>query len=205
MLAFDYRACLRARRRLLQTRRRRRHPKSPKRRLVAAAAFDPLQRKTPPKPPPRPKTPPRPPQMPARTTPPRPPAPAPFGTLLAAKPQPAGDLLDSSPAATCWRQRRRRRRPLGSDLLRHDSALVPLPPRRRPRRAPTARDLLAPPRRRPTRSRTLRESAPERGGTFKIDVMAAAFGSCVCGRPKGDHIGAELRCPPVKEDPFSGL
>merc|ERR1719152_670447 len=29
------------------------------------------------------------------------------------------------------------------------------------------------------------------GGTFKIDVMAAAFGSCVCGRPKGDHIGAE--------------
>ena len=49
-------------------------------------------------------------------------------------------------------------------------------------------------------------SPPQKdGGTFKIDVMAAAFGSCVCGRPKGDHIGAELRCPPVKEDPFSGL
>jgi len=43
------------------------------------------------------------------------------------------------------------------------------------------------------------------GGTFKIDVMAAAFGSCKCGRPKGDHLGPELRCPPVQDDPFSGL
>ena len=49
-------------------------------------------------------------------------------------------------------------------------------------------------------------SPPQKdGGTFKIDVMAAAFGSCVCGRPKGDHVGPELTCPPVKEDPFSGL
>ena len=86
MLAFDYRACLRAR------------PAAPPKPVVpppppkkpetppqvAAAAFDPLQRKTPPKPPPRPKTPPRPPAVPARTTPPRP---APFGQFSPPKPQ----------------------------------------------------------------------------------------------------------------------
>ena len=42
-------------------------------------------------------------------------------------------------------------------------------------------------------------------GTFKIDVMAAAFGSCKCGWPKGDHLGSELLCPPVQDDPFRGL
>ena len=46
---------------------------------------------------------------------------------------------------------------------------------------------------------------PSGDGTFKIDVMAAAFGSCKCGWPKGDHLGSELLCPPVQDDPFRGL
>ena len=33
-------------------------------------------------------------------------------------------------------------------------------------------------------------------GTFKIDIMAAVFGSCKCGKLKADHIGPELKCPP---------
>ena len=33
-------------------------------------------------------------------------------------------------------------------------------------------------------------------GTFKIDIMAAVFGSCKCGKLKADHIGPDLKCPP---------
>ena len=33
-------------------------------------------------------------------------------------------------------------------------------------------------------------------GTFKIDIMAAVFGSCKCGKLKKDHAGSELKCPP---------
>ncbi len=33
-------------------------------------------------------------------------------------------------------------------------------------------------------------------GTFKIDIMAAVFGSCKCGKLKAEHIGPELKCPP---------
>ena len=217
MLAFDYRACLRAR------------PAAPPKPVVpppppkpktpppqvAAAAFDPL-RKTPPKPPPRPKTPPRPPAMPARTTPPRPPAPAPFGHFSPPKTQQPPDLL-ADPFA-------------GGDLLAPAApAPAPAPPLLDPifsgmtDTAPTVHDPFAPPPPKkgadllgdllaPTETKADPFADPfaspptkSEGGTFKIDVMAAAFGSCVCGRPKGDHIGAELKCPPVQEDPFSGL
>ena len=33
-------------------------------------------------------------------------------------------------------------------------------------------------------------------GTFKIDIMAAVFGSCKCGKLKADYIGPDLKCPP---------
>lgn len=46
------------------------------------------------------------------------------------------------------------------------------------------------------------DPAPPAQTTFKIDVTAASFGVCVCGKPKQDHIGAALRCP-VAEEPES--
>ena len=98
-------------------------------------------------------------------------------------------------AVRAWTAVRRRR--LGSE------AVQPPPPKKG---ADLLGDLLAPTETKADPFADPFASPPQKdGGTFKIDVMAAAFGSCVCGRPKGDHIGAELRCPPVKEDPFSGL
>ena len=149
--------------------------------------------------------------MPARTTPPRPPAPAPFGHFSPPKPQPAGDLLDPfaggdllapapAPAPPLLD-------PIFSGLTNAPAAVpdpfAPAPPKKG---ADLLGDLLAPTETKADPFADPFASPPQKdGGTFKIDVMAAAFGSCVCGRPKGDHIGAELRCPPVKEDPFSGL
>ena len=150
--------------------------------------------------------------MPARTTPPRPPAPAPFGHFSPPKPQPAGDLLDPfaggdllapapAPAPPLLD-------PIFSGMTSAPAAVpdpfAPPPPKKG---ADLLGDLLAPTETKADPFADPFASPPTKseGGTFKIDVMAAAFGSCVCGRPKGDHIGAELRCPPVKEDPFSGL
>jgi len=221
MLAFDYRACLRAR------------PAAPPKPVVpppppkpktpppsvAAAAFDPL-RKTPPKPPPprppampaRPKTPPRPPTMPARTTP------KPFGQFSPPKPQPpkpqpdlladpfaGGDLL--APAAPAPAPAPPLLDPIFSGMTNAPAAVpdpfAPPPPKKG---ADLLGDLLAPTETKADPFADPFASPPQKeGGTFKIDVMAAAFGSCVCGRPKGDHLGPELTCPPVKEDPFSGL
>ena len=50
-----------------------------------------------------------------------------------------------------------------------------------------------------TRSRapaTKRRPGDGEAGTFKIDIMAAVFGSCKCGKLKADHIGPDLKCPP---------
>jgi hypothetical protein len=155
--------------------------------------------------------------MPARTTPPRP---APFGQFSPPKPPPppkpqppdlladpfaGGDLL--APAAPAPAPAPPLLDPIFSGMTSAPAPdpFAPAPPKKG---ADLLGDLLA-----PTETKAdpfadpFASPAPkaEGGGTFKIDVMAAAFGSCVCGRPKGDHLGPELRCPPVKEDPFSGL
>ena len=113
MLAFDYRACLRARpaappeaRRAAAAAKKARNAASSRRGgLRPSTTEDAAQTTTR-----DPKTPPRPPAMPARTTPPRPPAPAPFGHFSPPKTAAAGARWTPSPAATCWRRRRRRRR-----------------------------------------------------------------------------------------------
>ena len=40
-----------------------------------------------------------------------------------------------------------------------------------------------------------RTSAPSVEGTFRIDLTADAYGTCVCGALKSAHLGPERACP----------
>ena len=47
-----------------------------------------------------------------------------------------------------------------------------------------------------TKLKFKKRAGDDQAGTFKIDIMAAVFGSCKCGKLKADHIGPDLKCPP---------
>ena len=132
--------------------------------------------------------------MPARTTPPRPPA-QPFGHFSPPKPQPAGDLLDPfaggdllAPAPAP--RRRRLLDPIFSGMTSAPSAPDPFAPPPPKKGADLLGDLLAPTETKADPFADPFASPPQKeGGTFKIDVMAAAFGSCVCGGRRATILG----------------
>ena len=205
ILAFDYRlVCARPAAPPNHVVRRRRPSLSLRRNPEVAAAPSSLAEDAAGKPPPEPKTPPRPPAMPTRTTPPRP---APFGQLRrpsrSRRPNRSRQTCSrtGSPVATTWRRRRRRRRlsldPIFSGMTNAPAAVPD------PRAAALSKgaDLLEicwhPPKRRGRPLRGTPASPPQKaegGGTFKIDVAAAAL-ACVCGRPKTDHGGGGAEVP----------